>query len=147
LSAQQGYRTVLVHADNDASQAARGDGFNDVLADTGLVDIVLKDGAIDSLKTMYSGSVVADRYSLVSRDKIAAVFDELRTGADTIVVVAPAIADSVESQPVCAAADLTMLVVGKRSSRAVDVTSAVDALDSAHAVLLGTVLVEGEDRR
>ena len=32
LSAQQGYRTVLVYADNDASQPAKGAGFNDALA-------------------------------------------------------------------------------------------------------------------
>ena len=147
LSAQQGCRTVLVYADNAASQEMEGAGFNDVLADSGLVDCVLKNGAVDSLKVMPSGSVVADRYSLVSRDRVVTLFDELRTGADTIVIVAPSIADTIDSQPICAAADLTMLVVGRRSSRVGDVTSAVDALADAHAVLLGTVLVDGTERR
>lgn len=142
LSAQQEYRTVLVHADNNASQQSHGAGFNDVLADTGLVDSVLKDSTVDSLKIILSGSVVADRYSLVSRERIVAVFDELRADADTIVIVAPSITDTVDSQPICAAADFTIVVVDRRSTRIGDVTSAVDALSDAHAVLLGAVLMD-----
>lgn len=147
LSAQQGYGTVLVYADNDASHQTQGPGFNDVLADSGLANRVLKDGAVGWLKVMPSGSVVADRYSLMSRERIVAVFDELRTGADTIVVVAPSIADTIDSQPICAAADLTLVVVGRRSSRAGDVTAAVDALADAHAVLLGAVMIDGTPKR
>jgi hypothetical protein len=143
LSAQQGKRTVLVYADNDASRHPVFAGFNDVLADSSLVDTVLADGAVESLWVMYPGSVVDDRYSLASRDKVAAVLDELRADADTIVVVAPSIADHIESQPICATADLVIAVVDKRSSRARDVTTAVDALADAHAVLLGAVLVDG----
>jgi succinoglycan biosynthesis transport protein ExoP len=147
LSAQQGYRTVLVYADNDASHQTQGAGFNDVLASSGLANSVLKDGAVGSLKVMPSGSVVADRYSLTSRERIVAIFDELRTDADTIVVVAPSIADTIDSQPICAAADLTLVVVGRRSSRAGDVTAAVDALADAHAVLLGAVMIDGKPKR
>jgi Mrp family chromosome partitioning ATPase len=147
LSAQQGYRTVLVYADNDASQQTQGAGFNDALADSSLVDSVLQHGAVESLKIVSSGSVVADRYSLMTRERIVAVFDELRMAADTIVVAAPTLTDSIDSQPVCAAADLTMLVIGRRSSLANDVTSAVEALTNAHAVLLGTVLMAGAGRR
>jgi capsular polysaccharide biosynthesis protein len=147
LSAQQGYRTVLVYADNNASHQTQGPGFNDVLADSGLANSVLKLGAVGSLKVMPSGSVVADRYSLTSRERIVAVFDELRTGADTIFIVAPSIADTIDSQPICAAADLTVVVVGRRSSRAADVTAAVDALADAHAVLLGAVMIDGKSKR
>jgi len=147
LSARQGNRTVLVYADNDASQHTEGAGFNDALADSSMVDKVLRDGAVASLKVMYSGSVVDDRYSLVSRDKITAVFDELRASADTIVVVAPSIADTIDAQPICATADLTIVAVDRRSSRAGDVTSAVGALADAHAVLLGAVLVDGTERQ
>jgi polysaccharide biosynthesis transport protein len=147
LSAQQGYRTVLVYADNDASHQTQSAGFNEALEDSRLAISVLKDGAVGSLKVMPSGSVVADRYSLMSRERIVAVFDELRTGADTIVIVAPSIADTIDSQPICAAADFTVAVVGSRSSRAGDVTAAVDALADAHAVLLGAVMVEGKPTR
>jgi hypothetical protein len=147
LSAQKGYRTVLVYANNDALQPTNHAGFNDVLADSSLVNSALIDGAVDSLKILPAGSVVADRYPLISRERIDAVLDELRMGADTIVVAAPPIADTIESQPICAAADFTMLVVGRRSSRSGDVTSAAEALADAHAVLLGAVMTDGKNHR
>lgn len=146
LSAQQGYRTVLVYADNVAAQHLDDVGFNDALANPRLVERLLAGGAVDCLTVVPSGTVVADRYSLLSREKIVAVLDELRAGADIIVMVAPSMADTVEAQPVCAAADLTILTVGRRTSRAGDVTSAVGALADAHAVLLGTVLMDGTKR-
>jgi Mrp family chromosome partitioning ATPase len=143
LSAQQGRRTVLVYANNDSSQQANGAGFNDALADSTMVHSMLKDSAVESLKILSAGSFVADRYALVGRDRIDAVLDELRMGADTIVIAAPPIADTIESQPICAAADFTMLVVGRRSSRSGDVTSAAEALADAHADLLGVVMTDG----
>jgi succinoglycan biosynthesis transport protein ExoP len=147
LSAQQGYRTVLVYADNHASQPIGDAGFNEALVDSSLVHSALIDGEVESLKIVPSGSVVVDRYSRVTREKIVAVLDELRTCADTIVVAAPSIADTTETQTVCAAADLTILVVAKGSSRAGDVTSAVEALANAHAVLLGAVLIDATNGR
>ena len=147
LSAQQGGRTVLVYADNDASQPAGGAGFNDALADSGLVHEVLKDGDVESLKILPAGSTLADRYPLVTRERIDAVLDKLRTDADTIIVAAPSIAETTEAQLVCAAADATILVVTRGSSRAGDVTSAAEALAKAHAVLLGAVLIDGTQRQ
>jgi succinoglycan biosynthesis transport protein ExoP len=146
LSAQKGYRTVLVYANNDALQPTNHAGFNDALVDSSLVNSVLIDGAVDSLKILPAGSVVADRYPLISRERIDAVLDELRMGADTVVIAAPPIADTIESQTICAAADFTMLVVGRRSSRSGDVSAAADALANAHAVLLGAVMVDGQGR-
>ena len=142
LSAQQGGRTVLIYADNDASPPAGGAGFNDALADSGLVHEVLKDGDVESLKILPAGSTLADRYSLVTRERIDAVLDKLRTDADTIIVAAPSIAETTDAQLVCAAADATILVVTRGSSRAGDVTSAAEALAKAHAVLLGAVLID-----
>ena len=144
LSAQQGGRTVLVYADNHASPPAGGAGFNDVLADSGLVHEVLKDGDVESLKILPAGSTLADRYPLVTRDRIAAVFGKLRTDADTIIVAAPSIAETTDAQLVCAAADATVLVVTRGSSRAGEVASVAEALAKAHAVLLGAVLIDGK---
>lgn len=140
LSAQQGRRTVLVYANNDRVQPNDGAGFNDALADSSTVHSILKDGAVESLKVLSAGSFVTDRYALMGRERIDAVLDELRIGADTIVIAAPSIVDTIESQMICATADFTMLVVGRRSSRAGDITSAAQALEDAHAVLLGAVL-------
>ena len=119
--------------------------FNDALADSGLVHEVLKDGDVESLKILPAGSTLADRYPLVTRERIDAVLDKLRTDADTIIVAAPSIAETTEAQLVCAAADATILVVTRGSSRAGDVTSAAEALAKAHAVLLGAVLIDRPD--
>lgn len=147
LTAQQGYRTVLVYADNDDSQHAHGIGFNDALVNSAQSNALLKDGAVDSLMVMGAGPVIADRYSLMSRDRIVAVFDELRAGADIVVVAAPSIVDNIDTQSICATADFTIVTVGSHSSRAGDVTAAVDALADARAVLLGAVLVDGRAHR
>jgi Mrp family chromosome partitioning ATPase len=147
LSAQQGRRTVLVCTDDKALRTAVGAGLNEALADSSRVHSLLKDSSIESLKILSAGSSVADRYSLVSRERIDAVFDELRVGADIIVVAAPSLVDTVYSQPICAAADFTMLVVDKHASRAGDVTSAASALADAHAVMLGAVLANGREER
>ena len=80
LSAQQGRRTVLIYADNDPSEPAGGAGFNDALADSSLVHGMLKDGDVESLKILPAGSTLADRYSLMTRERIVAVLNELRTG-------------------------------------------------------------------
>ena len=147
LSALKGYRTVLVYANNDALQPTNYVGFNEALADSSLINYALVDGPVESLKVLPAGSVVADRYPLISRERIDEVVDELRMGADTIVIAAPPITDTHESQLICAAADFTMLVVDRKMSRSADATSAAEALADAHANLLGAVMVDGTSRR
>jgi Mrp family chromosome partitioning ATPase len=147
LWAKQGHRTVLVYAD-DASCHDGREGFIDILTDRSWInrfDEVLRDGAVPSMKILPGGSVVADRSSRVTRERIRAVLDKLRSSADMIVVAAPSIADSSEAQLLCAAADRTVLVVAKNKSHAGDVTAAADALAKAQAVVLGAVLIDGSN--
>ncbi len=143
LSAGQGNSTVLVHTMNDPS--LRSPGFNEALADHKVVSSVLQPGTVESLKVMRSGSGLADRYPLVSRERIVAVFDELRADTDVIVVASPAISDDIDAQPICAAADFTIVVVDRNRTRASDVTAAVETLADTHAVLMGAVLVDGPE--
>lgn len=143
--AKQGHRTILVYA-GDASCQQGSWGFIDALADLSWVDRfdeVLHDGAVASMKVLPGGSVVADRSSRVTRERICALLDKLRPAADTIVVAAPSIADSTEAQLLCAVAERTLLVAAKGKSRAGDVTAAAEALAKAHTVPLGVVLIEG----
>jgi polysaccharide biosynthesis transport protein len=145
--ANQGHRTVLVYA-GDASCQEGSWGFIDALGDLSWIDRfdeVLHDGAVASMKVLRGGSIVADRSSRVTRERICALLDKLRPLADTIVVAAPSIADSTEAQLLCAAAERTLLVAARGKSRAGDVTAAAEALAKAHAVLLGAVLIEGSD--
>jgi Mrp family chromosome partitioning ATPase len=141
--AQQDYRTVLVYADEIGSQSAEDGGLNGELVDTKPVDQMLKDGEVQSLKILPGRGLFANRYSSVTRERIVAVLDELRGGADMIVVAAPSIADSTDAQLLCATADFTLLVVDTESSRAGDVTSAVEVLGKARASVLGVVLIHG----
>ena len=145
LSALRGSRTVLVYADNDPSPPADGTGFNDALARVGLVHHLLTDGDVESLRILPAGSIVGDRYSLMTRERIVSILGELRTVADTIVVATPPIADATETPLLCAAADITILVVTRKSARAADVTSAAVGLTKAHARLLGAVLIDGSN--
>jgi polysaccharide biosynthesis transport protein len=148
--AKQGHRTVLVCAD-DASCQEGSWGFIDALADSSWIDRfdeVLRDGAVASMKVLPGGSVVADRSSRVTRERISALLDRLRPLADTIVVAAPPMAFTeaqFEAQLLCAAAERTVLVAAKGKSRAGDVTAAAEALAKGPAVLLGAVLIEGSN--
>jgi polysaccharide biosynthesis transport protein len=145
--AKQGHRTVLVYAD-DASCKEGSWGFIDAIGDSSRIDgfdKVLHDGAVASMKVLPGGSVVADRSSRVTRERICLLLDKLRPIADTIVVAAPSIADSTEAQLLCAAAERTVLVAARGKSRAGDVTAAAEALAKAHTVLLGAVLIEGSN--
>jgi Mrp family chromosome partitioning ATPase len=149
LWAKKGHRTVLVYAD-DASCREGNWGFIDAIGDSSRIDRfekVLQYGAVASMKVLPAGSVVADRSSRVTRERIGALLDKLQPIADTIVVAAPSIADSTEAQfeaqLLCAAAERTVLVAAKGKSRAGDVTAAAEAITKAPAVLLGAVLIEG----
>jgi capsular polysaccharide biosynthesis protein len=149
--AKKGHRTVLVYAD-DASCQEGSWGFIDALGDSSRIDRfekVLQYGAVASMRVLRGGSVVVDRSSRVTRERIGALLDKLRPLADTIVVAAPSIADSTEAQfeaqLLCAAAERTVLVAAKGKSRAGDLTAAAEALAKAQAVLLGAVLIEGSN--
>jgi Mrp family chromosome partitioning ATPase len=149
--AKRGHRTVLVYAD-DASCREGNWGFIDALGDISRIDRfekVLQYGAVASMKVLPGGSVVADRSSRVTRERISSLLDKLRPLADTIVVAAPPIADSTEAQfeaqLLCAAAERTVLVAAKGKSRAGDLTAAAEALAKAQAVSLGAVLIEGSN--
>jgi Mrp family chromosome partitioning ATPase len=143
--AQQEYRTVLIHAES-GPQPTEQVGFNDVLRDSGLVHVLLRDSAVEKLKILPRGTLFANRYSRMTSARIAAVLDELRADVDAVVVAAPAIAATPDTQLLCAAADLTIVVVDIRSSRADDVSSVVGVLKSAGANIPGAVLIDGSRR-
>jgi capsular polysaccharide biosynthesis protein len=146
IFAQQEYRTVLVCADAPSPhQEDLGPG--DVLRDGGLVHLQLQDGGIDHLKILPRAGLFATRSSHMTRARIDAVLAELLAEADVVVLAAPSAGDTADAQLLCSAADLTILCVDARSSRADDVSSVVDVLEKAGAVVRGAVLVNGWQRR
>lgn len=143
--ALQGRRTVLVYADNGASEPETGPGFNGLLANSSAVESALfDDGATDFLQILPAGPAVADRHSTATRERIDGVFGELRRKGFKAVVVAAPPAGEADAQLLCAAADATILVVVKGSSRFTDVSSSADVLEAMHASVLGAVLVDGK---
>jgi len=140
--AQQGCRTVVVHADNEASGPDTGPGFNGVLANSRAALGALVDGATNSLQILPAGPAVSDRYATATRERVDKVFGELRQSFEVVVVAAPPAGDP-DAQVLCAAADATILVVVRGSSRFTDVSSYADVLETMNALVLGAVLVDG----
>lgn len=140
--AKQGRRTVLVHADNDLSDSTAGAGFNGALTDSGALQDALRATGVDSLQLLPAGPS-ADLYALATRERIERLLDQLREGFDTVVLAAAPIGDATEAQLLCAAADATILVVIRDSSRFADISSAADTLAKLNARLLGAVLIDG----
>ena len=119
LSARQGLQTVLVRVDAAGADSAEK-GLADALADTSLVPALLQAGQGEMLTIIPQGSPTAGR-SFMTRERLSSVLDEFGTRADTIIMVAPPISDTTDTQIVCAAADLTILVAGVGSTTATDV--------------------------
>jgi polysaccharide biosynthesis transport protein len=106
------------------------------------VPALAQDGPADYL-TVMSSEFDEDLPLRAARERIDALLDGLRAEADIIVLAAPAVSTAaLDSQLLCTAADLTVLVVEKGAVQASDVDAARDALAKAHAAVLGAVLVE-----
>lgn len=143
--ARQGYRTVLIGADRRGWCDTDSHGFLEALDDSTLVHALLRDSDIETLKILPGGRTDGSDWRRITRERVAAVLDEIRTVADVIVMMAPPVAASGDTQLICAAADLTVLTVVKNVTRAGDVSSAADSLSKAHADVFGAVLVDGSD--
>ncbi|KGI70055.1 hypothetical protein EU78_24335 [Mycolicibacterium rufum] len=143
--ARQGYRTVLVGADPRGWCDAESPGFLEALDDSTLVHSLLRDSDIESLKILPGGRTDGSDWRRITRERVAAVLDEIRTVADVIVMMAPPVTASADAQLICAAADLTILAVVKNVTRAGDVTAAAGSLSKAHADVFGAVLIDVAD--
>lgn len=143
LSARQGIQTVLVRMDT-AETDAEGLGLTDALIDTSLVPTLVHAGRPHSLTVIPPGSSAAGR-SYITRDRLGFVLDEIGTRADSVIVVAPSIADTTDAQIICAAADLTIVTAVAGATRSSDVKAADVLLQKAHAELFGVVVVAGRD--
>jgi capsular polysaccharide biosynthesis protein len=142
--AQQEFKTILVP--RGAPQADGNAVTDDALRERRLTP-VLRDGEVETLKILARGAFFANQHSHMTRARIAVVLDKLRGSADAVVLVAPSITETPDAQLLCAAADLTIVVVDARSSRADDVTSVVSALERVGAFVLGGLLINGSRRQ
>ncbi|MGQ9409778.1 hypothetical protein [Mycolicibacterium gilvum] len=139
LLAMQGRRTIVVHA--DTSSVEKGQGFTELLGGDAEIDDVLESADIDNLSVIGTGAAVDDRFSLITRDRMTTLYSDLRSRADLAIVSAPALSDGAETEPLCATADGTVLVVRKGSTLKREVVSTDDALRTAGANVLGAIIV------
>jgi protein-tyrosine kinase len=139
LWAKQGRRTVLIDAITSDGDSR---GFLDARAKRVPVAGLLQKGETAGLSILPVGGAVEDRHLLVTPERIASVLNDLESIADMIVIAAPPVATASDAQLWSAAADRTIIVASRRSSRSTDITAAAEALRSVHAVLLGVVLVD-----
>ncbi|WP_099042245.1 tyrosine-protein kinase family protein [Mycobacterium neglectum] len=149
LSAQRDFRPALVYLDGEAPRRGKATGSNDDLTELGLIRESPTDGGVDIFRILSVGTLASGRPSPVNRQRVAAILAQLRNVADTIVIVTPPIADSSQASILCAAADVTILVVSRGSAKTSDVESVAKALRKSPTRLLGAVLIDqsANDRR
>ncbi len=144
--AELGDQVVLIDAtfegrSNGASPA--GDGLAELLSDqSGDVKLgeVLVDSNIANLRLLPAGAMPKDPYALFSGDRMSKVLEEASLFADLVVINAPPVLDSAESQVICSLADGALLVVDAGSTRTARASEARDQLDRVNAEVLGVVL-------
>lgn len=140
LLAMQGRRTVVVHA--EANSAETHPGVTELFGGDADIDDVLRSGDVDNLSVIGTGAAADDRFSLITPDRVATLYDDLRSRADVVIVSAPALSEGAEAELLCAAADGTVLVVRKGSTLKREVVSTDDALRTAGANVLGAIIVD-----
>jgi capsular polysaccharide biosynthesis protein len=143
LSAEQGSRTVLVLTDAEADvESSCGIGPIDALGDRRILGTLLKYGGVDGPIILKAGYADWDGLAPLNPQRLESILGQLRADADLVILAAPSIADKSQAQIICAAADLTLLVIAKRVSRTGDVVSADETLAAVGATVAGAVLLD-----
>ena len=141
--ADQGVRTVLVHADGAPAplDAAGGD-----IESVGDGWLLVSGESAGAMREVFPVGDPRDVRELLGVELLGKLVTSLRSKADLIVIQSPVISESPESYMVCAAADRTLLLVGAGSS-ADSVLAARDQLERGGVSLLGVAFVEQPARR
>lgn len=144
-----GRATLLVEADLAAPRLAAGleldgRGLSDALAGSVAVADVVQDSPVPSLRVLPAGDVHGDPTDLVASRQAEKAWDEVRAGAE-VVVVAAGRAD-VGAAVLAAACDEVVLLVAPGRTHRDDVRAAVHVLEVAGASVDGVVWVAGEGR-
>ncbi|MFI6865278.1 hypothetical protein [Nocardia sp. NPDC050406] len=137
--ARQGVRTILVHAD---LQRPHGTGVGELLAGRADIDSVLLPTRDPRLRELSPGSTGEDPFTAVSRERFARLLTMLHDRADFVVVVAPPVLEAVETQILTAAAEVTVLVCDRATTRIGEARRALRMLRAVDTNVLGAVLVD-----
>lgn len=99
-------------------------------------------GTVSGMRMIVPGRGPADPNATAGLDRVTRFLRHTRTAADVVVVEAPTLSDTSESQLYCAAADAVIIVVTPRRSTTGEVTAAAETVREAGGTLLGVALVD-----
>ena len=140
--ADQGLRVLVLDA--DLRTPGSGPGLAEYLSSPDAVDVkeliepsAQHVGVLELSRGAQTASIRA-----VDGERLQRLLSELRHRADLVVVIAPPITETAESQVVCAATDATLLVVERSVTKTADVNEARRLLRQVDARMTGAVLVE-----
>lgn len=130
-------RTPALHA---ILELPRREGFSNYLADQVPIEDAIKETAYPNLSVLTSGALPPNPTELLSSKNLKMLFDELKKSFDRIIVDAPPLLASADSQIVAAETDGVVLVVEHGKTRKDLLQKAAKTLDQIGAPLLGTVI-------
>lgn len=152
--AQAGHRTALVSAiigDPSFSEMFSlpdGPGLTDVVdAQARVEDALVPFGPMDRLQVMSSGTDPAGMSSLLNAEQTRALFAQLRTRVDYVVVAAPAVLVTSDALLLAGVADGTVLVAESAGTRRPDLMEAEARLEQVGAHEIGIVITGGRVSR
>ena len=141
--ADNGVRTILVHADDAAAPLHAAWGDIESVGDGWLLVLPESAGAVCEV---FPVCEPPDVRVLLGVEQLGKLVTSLRSRADLIVIQSPVVSESAESYMVCAVADRTLLLAGAGSS-ADSVLAARDQMERGGVSLLGVAFVEKPGRR
>jgi capsular exopolysaccharide synthesis family protein len=126
------------------------DGLAELLQDMdGSVDLgrTLVQSNVENLRLLPAGAMPKDPYSLFSGERMSKVLEEASQYADLVVIDAPPVLKSAESQVICSLADGALLVLDSGSTSTSRASDAREQLDRVQATVLGVVLRDSGRRK
>jgi polysaccharide biosynthesis transport protein len=143
----QNERVLLIHADLHGATGADNHslgnrpGLADFLAGHRVgLDGLLWRGNDDRMWVMPPGTPSLEPHALFAREPFTDLLTRAKAIADLVVIQAPAIIESAETQIICAAADQTILVIEDSTTRVTDAREACQMLAQIDVSILGVVL-------
>ncbi|NMN96662.1 tyrosine-protein kinase family protein [Antrihabitans stalactiti] len=146
--ATQGARVVLVRADfnsaEDDTAESAGKSLKALLSQpkSDEVDAALQTSDVANLRVLVAGGPLADPFAAFVPGRINGLLDELKQGADLIVIDAAPILTAADAGTICSAADATILVLARDRESAAAAQKARRMLDQIGAKYFAAVLVE-----
>jgi uncharacterized protein involved in exopolysaccharide biosynthesis len=148
--ARSGLRVVVVDADLRRAAGGPGGGFGAVLAGDRVIETELVEiptGGSGSLALLPAGGLGLDPVPLMGSSRVGRVVEELRNGADCVVMDFPPALEAAEALALAQHVDDVVITADVGTTRRKDIIAVKDSLVAVGAQVLGLVLVDGGSSR